>query len=97
MVPGRKGFNAQGNPAVIWAVILIALLLWSHTHLIENGLVTANTTSVDESGKQHFLDASVAYKRVVLNDIEYLARFGYSKEQVYLLLSCCPCEAGSLE
>nr|ACL54428.1 unknown [Zea mays] len=45
-------------------------------------LFLANTTSVDESGKQHFLDASVAYKRVVLNDIEYLARFGYSKEQV---------------
>nr|ACN36825.1 unknown [Zea mays] len=46
MVPGRKGFNAQGNPAVIWAVILIALLLWSHTHLIENGLVTGRTTDV---------------------------------------------------
>ena len=38
--------------------------------------------SVDESGKQHFLDASVAYKRAVLNAIEYLSRFGYSKEQV---------------
>jgi formamidase len=38
--------------------------------------------SVDESGKQHFLDASVAYKRAVLNAIEYIARFGYSKEQV---------------
>ncbi|VAI50942.1 unnamed protein product [Triticum turgidum subsp. durum] len=48
--------------------------------------------SVDESGKQHFLDASVAYKRAVLNAIEYLSRFGYSKEQVYILLSCCPCE-----
>jgi formamidase len=48
--------------------------------------------SVDESGKQHFLDASVAYKRAVLNAIEYLSRFGYSKEQAYLLLSCCPCE-----
>ena len=77
--------------------------------------------SVDESGKQHFLDASVAYKRAVLNAIEYLSKFGYSKEQVgnrvtnyylevscmlssiltlgigdfiqvYLLLSCCPCE-----
>nr|CAB3474357.1 unnamed protein product [Digitaria exilis] len=48
--------------------------------------------SVDESGKQHFLDASVAYKRAVLNAIEYLSRFGYSREQVYLLLSCCPCE-----
>ncbi|CAN1815204.1 fmdA [Linum perenne] len=48
--------------------------------------------SVDESGKQHYLDATVAYKRAVLNAIDYLSKFGYSKEQVYLLLSCCPCE-----
>ncbi|GAB2227409.1 hypothetical protein Droror1_Dr00009229 [Drosera rotundifolia] len=48
--------------------------------------------SVDESGRQHFLDATVAYKRAVLNAIDYLSKFGYSKEQVYLLLSCCPCE-----
>ncbi|KAK9165971.1 hypothetical protein Scep_001162 [Stephania cephalantha] len=37
--------------------------------------------SVDESGRQHYLDASVAYKRAVLNAIDYLAKFGYSKEQ----------------
>ncbi|CAI0405580.1 unnamed protein product [Linum tenue] len=48
--------------------------------------------SVDESGKQHYLDATVAYKRAVLNAIDYISKFGYSKEQVYLLLSCCPCE-----
>lgn len=48
--------------------------------------------SVDESGRQHYLDASVAYKRAVLNAIDYLSKFGYTKEQVYLLLSCCPCE-----
>lgn len=48
--------------------------------------------SVDESGMQHYLDASVAYKRAVLNCIDYLSKFGYSKEQIYLLLSCCPCE-----
>ncbi|KAI3841163.1 hypothetical protein MKW92_044169 [Papaver armeniacum] len=48
--------------------------------------------SVDESGRQHYLDATVAYKRAVLNAIEYLSKFGYSKEQMYLLLSCCPCE-----
>lgn len=28
----------------------------------------------------------------VLNCIYYLAKFGYTHEQVYLLLSCCPCE-----
>lgn len=38
--------------------------------------------SVDESGRQHFLDASIAYKRAVLNAIDYLSKFGYSKEQV---------------
>merc|ERR1712048_414880 len=48
--------------------------------------------SVDEKGHQHYLDASLAYKRAVLNCIKYLAQFGYTEEQVYLLLSCCPCE-----
>ncbi|XP_042481711.1 formamidase-like isoform X2 [Macadamia integrifolia] len=48
--------------------------------------------SVDESGKQHYLDASVAFKRAVLNAINYISKFGYSREQVYLLLSACPCE-----
>ncbi|XVF59296.1 hypothetical protein PTKIN_Ptkin07bG0264200 [Pterospermum kingtungense] len=48
--------------------------------------------SVDECGRQHYLDATVAYKRAVLNAIDYLSKFGFSKEQVYLLLSCCPCE-----
>ena len=48
--------------------------------------------SVDEEGKQHFLDATLAYKRAVLNCIKYLAHFGYTEEQIYLLLSCCPCE-----
>ena len=48
--------------------------------------------SVDEQGKQYYLDAHVAYKRACLNCIEYLKKFGFSGEQAYLLLSCCPCE-----
>ncbi|KAF3442999.1 hypothetical protein FNV43_RR16918 [Rhamnella rubrinervis] len=48
--------------------------------------------NIDESGRQHYLYVSIAYKCVVLNAIDYLSKFGYSKEQVYLLLSCCPCE-----
>lgn len=48
--------------------------------------------SVDEKGVQHYLDATIAYKRAVLNCIKYLAKFGYTEEQVYLLLSCIPCE-----
>lgn len=63
------------------------LNLQFHTHiLLSTGI------SVDESGKQHYLDATVAYKRAVLNAIHYLSKFGWSKEQIYLLLSCCPCE-----
>ncbi|GJN76383.1 formamidase [Purpureocillium lilacinum] len=46
--------------------------------------------SVDESGKQHFLDATVAYRQACLRTIEYLKQFGYSGEQIYLLLSCAP-------
>jgi len=48
--------------------------------------------SVDEKGVQHYLDATIAYKMAVLNCIKYLAKFGYTEEQVYLLLSCIPCE-----
>lgn len=47
---------------------------------------------VDEKGQQHYLDVSLAYKRAILNCIKYLAKFGYTEYQVYLLLSCCPCE-----
>merc|ERR1711871_100901 len=47
---------------------------------------------VDEKGVQHYLDASLAYKRAVLNCIKYLAQFGYTEYQISLLLSCCPCE-----
>merc|ERR1712072_175000 len=43
-------------------------------------------------GQQHYLDVSLAYKRAVLNCIKYLAQFDYTEEQIYLLLSCCPCE-----
>ncbi|EGD94439.1 formamidase [Trichophyton tonsurans CBS 112818] len=46
--------------------------------------------SVDHHGKQHHLDATVAYRETCRRVIEYLRRFGYSDEQVYLLLSCAP-------
>jgi formamidase len=49
--------------------------------------------SVDEfEGKVHYMDAHIAYRRACLNAIEYLKTFGYTGEQAYLLLSCCPCE-----
>jgi len=46
--------------------------------------------SVDEQGKQHFLDATIAYRQTCLRTIEYLRRYGYSDYQIYLLLSCAP-------
>jgi formamidase len=46
--------------------------------------------SVDEHGKQHYMDVTVAYRQTCLRVIEYLRRFGYSDYQIYLLLSCAP-------
>lgn len=46
--------------------------------------------SVDSNGKQHYLDATVAYRQTCLRVIEYMRRFGYDDYQTYLLLSCAP-------
>ncbi|KAI1371894.1 formamidase [Hypoxylon crocopeplum] len=46
--------------------------------------------SVDEHGKQHYLDVAVAYRQTTLRCIEYLRRYGYSDYQIYILLSCAP-------
>ncbi|MEK4027973.1 formamidase [Pseudobacillus sp. FSL P4-0506] len=49
--------------------------------------------SVDEfDGKQHYLDAHIAYRRACLNAIEYLKTLGYTGEQAYMLLSTAPVE-----
>ena len=39
--------------------------------------------SVDEQGKQHYLDVHIAYRQACLNAIEYLTKFGYSPAQAY--------------
>lgn len=54
--------------------------------------LTFEGISVDERGRQHFLDASVAFKRACLNAIDYIARFGYSREQAYAILGAAPIE-----
>jgi formamidase len=46
--------------------------------------------SVDEWGKQHYLDVHVAYRQACLNAIEYLSKFGYSKAQAYAILGTAP-------
>jgi len=46
--------------------------------------------SVDEQGKQHYLDVHIAYRQACLNAIEYLSKFGYSKAQAYAILGTAP-------
>ncbi|HEX2840039.1 formamidase [Hyphomicrobium sp.] len=48
--------------------------------------------SVDEQGKQHYLDVHVAYRQACLNAIEYLKKFGYSGAQAYSILGTAPVE-----
>ncbi|MCB1922126.1 MAG: acetamidase/formamidase family protein [Gammaproteobacteria bacterium] len=46
--------------------------------------------SVDEQGKQHYLDVHIAYRQACLNAIEYLKKFGYSGAQAYGILGTAP-------
>jgi hypothetical protein len=39
--------------------------------------------SVDEHGKQHYMDASVAYRQTSLRAIEYLRRYGKCRHDYY--------------
>ena len=46
--------------------------------------------SVDENGKQHFLDTTVAYRQACLNAINYMELFGFSRAQAYAIIGCAP-------
>ena len=48
--------------------------------------------SVDEGGKQHYLDVHIAYRQACLNAIEYLKKFGYTGAQAYAILGTAPCQ-----
>ena len=48
--------------------------------------------SVDESGEQHYLDATIAYRRACLSAIDHLKQFGYTGQQAYLILCAAPIE-----
>ncbi|GGB54675.1 amidase [Tistrella bauzanensis] len=48
--------------------------------------------SVDEAGKQHYLDVHIAYRQACLNAIEYMTKFGYSRGQAYSILGTAPIE-----
>ncbi|MEZ7956167.1 MAG: acetamidase/formamidase family protein [Rubritalea sp.] len=55
-------------------------------HLVFEGI------SVDETGKQFYLDPHVSYKMACLNAIEYMKKFGYTGEQAYAILGTAPVE-----
>lgn len=46
--------------------------------------------SVDESGKQHYLDVHIAYRQACLNAIEYMTKFGYTRAQAHAILGVAP-------
>ncbi|MEM8759588.1 MAG: formamidase [Pseudomonadota bacterium] len=46
--------------------------------------------SVDEEGNQHYMDLNVAYRQACLNAIEYMTKFGYSREQALAILGTAP-------
>ncbi len=48
--------------------------------------------SVDEAGKQHYLDVHVAYRQACLNAINYMKKFGYTGAQAYAILGTAPVE-----
>ena len=55
-----------------------------------NDYVIFEGISVDDSGKQYYLDVNVAYRQACLNAIEYLKKFGYSGAQAYSILGTAP-------
>jgi formamidase len=57
---------------------------------IYNDYLIFEGISVDEQGKQLYLDVNVAYRQACLNAIEYLKKFGYSGAQAYSILGTAP-------
>jgi len=48
--------------------------------------------SVDEQGKQHYMDVTIAYRQACLNAIEYMKKFGYTGAQALSILGTAPVE-----
>jgi formamidase len=46
--------------------------------------------SVDEKGKQYYLDVHIAYRQACLNAIEYMTKFGFSRAQAHAILGVAP-------
>src|SRR5699024_12403914 len=54
--------------------------------------ISFSGTSGTLDGEQRYLDSHLSYQRAILHAIEYLSKFGYSKEQAYLLFGAAPIE-----
>lgn len=57
-----------------------------------NDYLTFEGISVDDSGKQYYMDMTVAYRQACLNAIEYMKKFGYTGEQALSILGTAPVE-----
>ncbi len=55
-------------------------------------LIFEGVSVCEHSGEQHYLDATIAYRRACLNAVEYLKKFGYTGEQAYMILGTAPVE-----
>lgn len=60
------------------------------THYGPNRYLTFEGFSVDDNGKQLFLDTTEAYRQTCLRAIEYFRRYGYNDYQIYLFLGSAP-------
>ncbi|WP_279063886.1 formamidase [Dermabacter hominis] len=54
--------------------------------------ISFSGTSVTLDGEQRYLDSQLAYQRACLHAIDYLTTFGWTPEQVFLLLGAAPIE-----
>ncbi|WP_055089405.1 formamidase [Dermabacter sp. Marseille-Q3180] len=54
--------------------------------------ISFSGTSVTLDGEQRYLDSQLAYQRACLHAIDYLTTFGWSPEQVFLMLGAAPIE-----
>jgi formamidase len=80
---GMNKYGVQANP----------MLMPGRVEPRYSEFLTFVGVSVDEtSGENHYMDATIAYRRACLNGIEYLKKFGFSGEQAYLLLGSAPIE-----
>ncbi len=79
---GMKKYGVTKNP--IFETSPLEPRYWSY--MVFEGI------SVDDKGKQHYLDATLSYRRACLNAIDYLKKFGYTGQQAYMILSTAPVE-----